>query len=75
MNNLLKCRNCGKHYWELKSSATYTGFCTERCLVEKARALGWRRKDGDYAQLLTLRKAGEIGDVRVSKEVKRDDKN
>ena len=37
-----QCRNCGKHYDEARSRADYKGYCSQACLHEKARALGYR---------------------------------
>ena len=65
-----KCRKCDERYDSRKSRADLTGYCSQKCLIAKARQHGWRkisdpghgggRQRTYYA---VLRDAGEIGDV------------
>lgn len=38
-----KCRTCGKKFDSNKSKADLTGYCSQKCLIEKARQHGWRK--------------------------------
>lgn len=52
------CRNCGKQYDNAKSRADLRGYCSQKCMKNKAfRAKGY---DEIYK---TLKRRGEIGDV------------
>lgn len=55
------CRNCGKQYDPMKSRADYRGYCTAKCLHEKAKEHGYR-KSGELSEYYVLKRAGEIGD-------------
>lgn len=61
-----KCRNCGRVYEEHKATADWKGYCSQRCLHEKARAHGYsKRLDKFYqrSEYDILRRAGQIGSV------------
>lgn len=67
---LCKCRNCGKHYQEAKSRADYKGYCSQVCLHEKARSLGYRKPKKHKwmetpSEYQYLSKANKIGSVPV----------
>lgn len=46
------CRYCGGQYEEERSRADYKGYCSQTCMKEKAKALGWDGKE----RKLNLRK-------------------
>jgi hypothetical protein len=58
------CRNCGRLFHTHKTRADYTGYCTARCLHEKAKQLGYRKggKDSEY-DVLSWR--GEVGTIHA----------
>ena len=37
------CRQCSKVYDPQKSRAEYRGYCSQKCLHLKSKALGWRK--------------------------------
>lgn len=71
-----RCRNCNCVYDELRSTADYKGYCSQRCLHTKARSLGWRsrlrppdparpfEKHLVETEYRFLRRHGEIGSIR-----------
>jgi hypothetical protein len=63
---LCKCRNCGKKYDNQTSRAWYTGYCSQKCLREKAKALGWhesKKKVGGCQIYRVIMEAGQVGNV------------
>lgn len=63
-----KCRTCGKVYESLKSHADWTGFCSAKCLHNKAKELGYskaKEKLLGVTEYSVLKRAKCIGDVPV----------
>lgn len=62
-----QCRNCGKEYPEHKSRADYKGYCSAKCLHDKAKKLGFRktRHGRGHYEYDTLKNANEIGSVYI----------
>lgn len=65
-----KCRTCGKRYNSTKSTADLTGYCSQKCLIAKAKQHGWRKvrypghgggRQRSYYDV--LKDVGEIGYV------------
>ena len=65
-----KCRTCGKRYNSTKSTADLTGYCSQKCLIAKAKQHGWRKvrypghgggRQRSYYDV--LKDVGEIGCV------------
>lgn len=50
MAAVCKCRNCGKMYDPHKSRADMTGFCSQACMHEKSKSLGYRKPRDSYAK-------------------------
>jgi hypothetical protein len=49
------CRNCGKVYCDMKSLADYTGYCTQRCMKQKAKSFGYSESKAKAAKNLYSR--------------------
>lgn len=65
-----ECRNCRKEYDEAKSRADYKGYCSAKCLHEKARALGYKRSVPRFdfsipSEYKILSRANAIGSVFI----------
>jgi len=64
-----KCRTCLKHYREDKATADWKGFCSQRCMHNKARELGWTplkaRRIG-LTEYEVLKRNKQIGSVFVN---------
>lgn len=54
-----ECRQCGNLYDRQKSRATYTGYCSSRCMNTTAKQLGYRKGMSMYH---ILRNAQMVGD-------------
>jgi superfamily I DNA/RNA helicase len=66
MRVMCVCRQCGKVYDEAKSRADLKGYCSQKCMFEKAKKHGWKKKDNDkrgrsYVDVLTSKK--DVGSV------------
>lgn len=64
-----QCRNCAGRYYEHASRADYTGYCSQKCWHEKAKACGYR-KSKDKAlphssEYDVLKRYGHIGSVVI----------
>jgi hypothetical protein len=57
--SLYICRNCDKEYSPLKSRADWKGYCSQRCVHEKARKLGYRK--GRNTEYDVLHGAKQLG--------------
>ena len=66
-HGMCKCRNCDKRYDPSKSRADLTGYCSQKCLIAKAKEHGWGKKKTlsrlNVSYYDILKTASEIGDV------------
>jgi hypothetical protein len=63
---LLSCRNCGKAYDNKSTTSDLSGYCTQKCLFAKAKALGWTLKVAiRFSVYQWLKKANQIGNVKL----------
>jgi hypothetical protein len=66
---LLSCRNCGKAYDNKRTTSYLPGYCTQKCLYEMARKLGWTLRTAVYFSIRAwLKKANQIGNVKLIKK-------
>jgi hypothetical protein len=69
---MCRCRNCGDRYQESKSRADCKGYCSQACMHEKARKLGYKgyRKGMSMypTEYYVLKTANAIGSVFVPLE-------
>lgn len=68
-----RCRNCGDIYEEIKSRADYKGYCSQRCVHEKAKRSGYiKRKswprEPNGSEYDCLKRCNAIGSVPVDKD-------
>lgn len=75
MTTMAKCRNCSKIYNPDKSSANWEGYCSQKCVHAKAKALGYSkaRENAEnkmypyrldrHSEYTVLRDAKQIGRV------------
>lgn len=64
------CRTCSKTYNNQASRADYRGYCSQLCVRNKARSLGWRSEGLRWNLRLyaVLERNDEIGDVPKEKQ-------
>lgn len=68
---ICQCRNCPKTYEESKSRADFTGYCSQKCMKEKAKKLGWDGKNLTHADMLKGKKGishflrGHMGSIPI----------
>lgn len=66
MFKVCKCRNCGSMYDPNKSRADFTGYCSQGCMHEKSKSLGYKKpkdrfqKDNEYEILKSHKAIGNI---------------
>jgi len=63
-----QCRFCAKRYYEHRSQADYKGYCSQKCLHEQCRRLGFKRKKDREYDILSRHKL--IGSVVMAYESK-----
>jgi hypothetical protein len=66
------CCNCRTEYDESKSRSDWKGYCSAKCLHEKAAAHGFRypkKTSRSYEEYLFLRPKGLIGSVPTAGRV------
>lgn len=61
-----KCRTCGKQYHADKSRADLQGFCSAKCLHQRAKQCGYR-KNGSRSEYICLAARNAVGSVYVTK--------
>lgn len=63
------CLQCNKKYDIFKSRADFRGYCSQRCMKEKAKSFGWKQSEdrNGYGIYPLLKRAKQIGDLMKGK--------
>lgn len=66
------CRNCGDIYEESKSRADWKGYCSQSCMHEQAKRLGYRKQkrwpnEPAGSEYDVLKRHNKLGSVFVDK--------
>lgn len=67
-----RCRNCGRIYDEAKSTADWKGYCSQKCVHDKARRWGFKKRTAHgsdvrsfHSEYSVLKRHNEIGSVEA----------